>query len=84
MIENKFYFSATRLIAAGVERQELQQSFRDYLAKKYSYPNTSGISCVFAVGGDQENRTESTRQLTINNLHEAHYEVVETDWTYEK
>jgi hypothetical protein len=84
MIGNTFYFSATRHIDAGVARQDLQNSFRDYLAKKYKYPNTSGVSCVSAVGSDLQARTESNRQQTINNLHSAHYEVVETEWTYRK
>ena len=81
---NTFYFSPTRHIDAGVGRQDLEKSFRDFLAKNYKYPNTSGVSCVFAVGGDLEARTESTRQQTIDNLHSANLEVVETDWTYEK
>lgn len=84
MIGNTFYFSTTRHIDAGVERQDLQNSFRDFLAKKYKYPNTSSVSCVFAVGSDLQNRTESNRQETINNLHAAHYDVVETDWTFKK
>ncbi len=84
MIGNTFYFSTTRHIDAGVARQDLQHSFRDFLAPKYKYPNTSGISCVFAVGSDLQARTESARQQTINNLRSAHYDVVETDWTYAK
>jgi hypothetical protein len=79
-----FYFSATRHIDAGVSRQDLENSFRDYLAGKYKYPNTSGVSCVFAVGGDLQANTESTRQQTINNLRTAKFDVVETDWTYQK
>jgi hypothetical protein len=84
MIGNTFYFSATRRIDAGVGRQDLQKSFHDYLATKYKYPNTSGVSCVAAVGSDLQARTESSRRETINNLHSARYDVVETDWTYRK
>lgn len=79
-----FYFSATRHIDAGVGRQDLENSFREYLARNYKYPNTNGVSCVFAVGGDLQANTESSRQQTINNLRSANFEVVETDWTYEK
>lgn len=84
MIGNTFYFSATRHIDAGVGRQDLQNSFRDFLATKYKYPNTSGVSCAFALGSDLQARTESNRQETISNLHAAHYDVVETDWTFTK
>src|SRR5262245_27068439 len=81
---NTFYFSATRHIDAGVTRQDLENSFRAFLAEKYQYPHTGVISCVFAVGGDLHARTESSRQQTIDNLRSAKFEVVETEWTYEK
>jgi hypothetical protein len=84
MIGNTFYFTATRRIDAGVGRQDLQKSFHEHLATKFKYPNTSGVSCVSAAGGDLQARTESSRQQTIKNLHSAHYDVVETDWTYRK
>ena len=79
-----FYFSATRPIEAGVLRKDLQRSFHDFLAEKYKYPRASDVSCVFAVGGNLQAGTESTRQQTIDNLHSANYNVVETDWTYAK
>ena len=84
LVGNTFYFSATQPIDAGVARQDLQRSFHDFLAEKYRYPSASGVSCVFAVGGDLQADTESARQQTINNLHSANYGVVETDWTYRK
>ena len=84
MIGKTFYFSATRPINAGVAREDLQKSFRDFLATKYKYPNTSAVSCVFATGTDLQARTESNRKETINNLHSANYDVVETDWTFTK
>ena len=80
-----FYFSTTQQAAAGTTRNELTNSYRTYLAKTYKYPNDKSISCVYAVNGDLQGRTESTRQQTIEALHVAQFEVVETTaWKYSK
>lgn len=83
-VANTFYFSPTRPIDAGVARQDLQDSFRAFLAKNYQYPSSKVVTCMFAVAGELQANTESTRQETMNNLRSAHFEVVEVDWTYAK
>ena len=78
------YFSATQLIDAGVAREDLEKSFRGYLAGKYKYPNDKAVTCWSAYGVDLQARTESSRRQMMTNLHTANYEVVEIDWTYSK
>lgn len=82
-MQNKFYVSPTKRSDAGVSRQNLEKSFRASLAQKYKYPNTGLISCPFLASGSTQARTEADRQRIINNLHSGHYDVVETDWTYD-
>jgi hypothetical protein len=81
-MQNTFYLSPTKRSDAGVSRQNLEKSFRASLAQKYKYPNTGLISCPFLASGSTQARTEADRQRIINNLHSGHYDVVETDWTY--
>ena len=81
-IGTAFYFSTTQLLAHATTRGELQESFIEYMRSKYRYPHESSVSCVFAPGGDLQARTESSRLQTIDNLHQANYEVVVTDWQY--
>ena len=81
---NTFYFSTTQHAGADVGRQDLQNAFRSFLATKYKYPNTSGVSCVFAPNGDLQKRTEDTRRQTMDNLRAAHFEVDEVDWKFAK
>jgi hypothetical protein len=83
-LANTFYFSPTRPIDAGVSRQDLQDSFRAFLAKTYQYPSSNVVTCMFAVSGELQANTESSRQQTMDNLRAAHFEVVEVDWTYAK
>ena len=82
VMQNTFYLSPTKRSDAGVSRQNLEKSFRASLAQKYKYPNTGLISCPFLASGSTQARTEADRQRIINNLHSGHYDVVETDWTY--
>jgi hypothetical protein len=81
--QNTFYFSSTERSVGGVSRQNLQKSFNAFLAQKYKYPNTGGVSCMFSTSGSTQARMETDRQATINNLHSGHYDLVETDWTYD-
>lgn len=79
-----FYFSTTQPAKAGTGRQDLVKAFRAHISKKYNYPNTDTISCVFSVTGEKA-PTESTRLQTIDNLKNASFDVViESDWTYGK
>ena len=82
MVGNAFYFSDTQAIAAGVARQDLQNSFHDFLIEKYQYPHASGVSCLFAINGDLRAKTETSRQQTITNLRSENYNVIETGWRY--
>jgi hypothetical protein len=85
LVNNTFYISTTQQVASGTLRKDLEKSYRAFLAKTYKYPNDKGISCVFAVGGDLQGRTESTRRGTIESLHSSNLGVVETtDWKYAK
>ena len=77
-----FYYSTAQRSDASVGRGELQNSFVDYMRKKYKYPHDASVSCVAAVGGDKQAVTELNRQQTIDNLHAANYEVVATDWKH--
>jgi hypothetical protein len=83
-VAKTFYFSTMQHSDGGVGREDLQNSFMNFLRTKYKYPHESSVSCIYATSGDMKARTESTRQDTISNLHAAQYEVVETDWKYKE
>lgn len=85
MLGNTFYISTTQQAPGGTTRNGLENAYRAFLSKTYKYPNDKGISCVFAVNGDLQTRTEDTRRQTIENLHASNRGVVETtDWKYGK
>src|SRR5436190_15232615 len=80
-----FYFSTTQKTRGGTTQDERSNAYRAFLAKTYNYPSDRRISCVFAVTGDLQARTESARQQTMENLRTAQFEVVETPtWKYTK
>jgi hypothetical protein len=75
----KFYFSQVTRGNAGVSLQELQNSFAAFLAARYGYPISSGVSCE---RNAEQAGEDSIRLATINNLRSQKFEAVEVEFTY--
>jgi hypothetical protein len=78
-LRNTFYFSA--VMREGVAQQQLENSFRAFLMKTYSYPNDS-VSCPYQ-GPRTEAEVQTLKQQVLDNIRALpEYAVVETNWKY--